>query len=144
MATIRHIAIFSDDPEKLAQFYSSIYGMKITGRSKGDVWVTDGYMDVALIMRKTEKSPRGLHHFGFTLEDGEKAPVYEKMTALGKAPFDPRADNPTVDRPFVEDAAYDPDGNRFDLSTGKRDMDAEKARMDEYRKTAKPATQTAE
>jgi len=144
MATIRHIAIFSDDPEKLAQFYSSIYGMKITGRSKGDVWVTDGYMDVALIMRKAENSPRGLHHFGFTLEDGEKAPVYEKMTALGKAPFDPRADNPTVDRPFVEDAAYDPDGNRFDLSTGKRDMDSEKARMDEYRKTAKPAAQTAE
>jgi hypothetical protein len=133
MATIRHIAIFSDDPEKLAGFYSEIYGMKITGRSKGDVWVTDGYMDVALIMRKTEKAPRGLHHFGFTLDEGEKAPVYEKMKAIGRAPWDPRAQNPEVDRPFVEDAANDIDGNRFDLSTGKRDMDAEKASMDKLR-----------
>ena len=66
---------------------------------------------------------------------GERAPY---------PPFDPRADNPTVDRPFVEDAAYDPDGNRFDLSTGKRDMDSEKARMEEYRKTAKPAKHTIE
>jgi catechol 2,3-dioxygenase-like lactoylglutathione lyase family enzyme len=144
MATIRHIAIFSDNPEKLAEFYASVYGMKITGRSKGDVWITDGYMDVALIMRKQEKSPRGIHHFGFTLEEGEKAPVYEKMKALGKDPFDPRRDNLNVDRPFVEDAAYDPDGNRFDLSTGKREMDAEKARMDEYRKSAKPAKESIE
>jgi catechol 2,3-dioxygenase-like lactoylglutathione lyase family enzyme len=133
MATIRHIAIFSDDPEKLAEFYSGVYGMKVTGRSKGDVWVTDGYMDVALIMRKTEKAPRGIHHFGFTLDPEEKAIVYDKQKATGKAPYDPRSDNLNVDRPFVEDAAHDPDGNRFDLTTGKRDMDVEKARMDRMR-----------
>ena len=69
MAKIQHIAIFSDDPEKLAGFYVDTYGMKVTGRSKGDVWVTDGYMDVALIMRKNESAPKpGIHHFGFTLE----------------------------------------------------------------------------
>jgi len=34
MARIRHLAIFSDDPEKLAEFYTDIYGMKVTGRSK--------------------------------------------------------------------------------------------------------------
>jgi catechol 2,3-dioxygenase-like lactoylglutathione lyase family enzyme len=133
MATIRHIAIFSDDPEKLAGFYSEVYGMKITGRSKGDVWVTDGYMDVALISRKSEKAPRGIHHFGFTLDPDEKAAVYEKQKASGKPPYDPRAENPEVDRPFVEDAAHDPDGNRFDLSTGKRDMETEKARMEKVR-----------
>jgi catechol 2,3-dioxygenase-like lactoylglutathione lyase family enzyme len=134
MAKIRHIAIFSDDPEKLAAFYSDVYGMKITGRSKGDVWVTDGYMDVALISRKTEKAPRGLHHFGFTLDPDEKGPVYEKQRALGRPPYDPRAENPNVDRPYVEDAAHDIDGNRFDLTTGKRDMDAEKARMEKLRR----------
>ena len=64
MAKIRHIAIFSDNPTKLAQFYVDVYGMKITGESMGDVWVTDGYMDVALISRKTEKAPHGIHQIG--------------------------------------------------------------------------------
>jgi catechol 2,3-dioxygenase-like lactoylglutathione lyase family enzyme len=127
MATIRHIAIFSDDPSKLAKFYVDVYGMKITGESQGDVWITDGYMDVALIMRKTETSPKpGIHHFGFTLAPEEKEGVYDKMKKLNLAPWDPRAENPTIVRPFVEDAGRDPDGNRFDLSTGKREMEAEK------------------
>ena len=128
MATIRHIAIFSDDPEKLAEFYSDIYGMTVTGRSKGDVWVTDGYMDVALIYRRKEDMPKGVHHFGFTIDPADKAAIYAKMTARGLSPYDPRGDNLQVDRPFVEDAAHDPDGNRFDISAGKRDMEAEKRR----------------
>ena len=129
MATIRHIAIFSDNPAKLAQFYVDVYGMKITGENQGDVWITDGYMDVALIMRNTENSPKpGIHHFGFTLEAGEKPAVYEKMKKLNLAPWDPRVENPTVVRPFVEDAGRDTDGNRFDLSTGKREMEVEAAK----------------
>ena len=129
MAKIRHIAIFSDDPERLAEFYTEIYGMRVTGRSQGDVWITDGYMDVALILRKHAKSPPpGLNHFGFTLEPEEKDLVYEKMIGRGLKPFDPRADNPRSDRPFVEEAARDPDGNRFDLSLGMRDMETEAAR----------------
>ena len=52
MAKIRHIAILSDDPEELAEFYVDVYGMDVTGRIDGAVWVTDGYMDVALIRRR--------------------------------------------------------------------------------------------
>lgn len=127
MASIRHIAIFSDNPAKLAEFYVDVYGMKITGESQGDVWITDGYMDVALIMRKTETSPKaGIHHFGFTLVPEEKEGVYNKMKKRDLTPWDPRAENPTIVRPFVEDAGRDPDGNRFDLSTGKREMEIEK------------------
>ncbi len=127
MATIRHIAIFSDNPAKLAQFYVDVYGLKITGESQGDVWITDGYMDIALISRKTEKSPKpGIHHFGFTLDADEKDIVYDKMKKLNLPPWDPRVENPTIVRPFVEDAGRDPDGNRFDLSTGKREMETEK------------------
>jgi catechol 2,3-dioxygenase-like lactoylglutathione lyase family enzyme len=130
MAKIRHIAIFSDNPAKLAQFYVDVYGMKITGENQGDVWVTDGYMDVALIMRKNESAPKpGIHHFGFTLEADEKETVYEKMRQLGLPPWDPRAANPTVVRPYVEDAGRDPDGNRFDLTTGKREMAEEERRQ---------------
>jgi hypothetical protein len=42
--------------------------------------------------------------------------------------LNPRADNPDLDRPFVEDAAYDIEGNRFDLSLGKRDYGGRKAK----------------
>ena len=34
MAKIRHIAIFSDDPANLAEFYADVFKMKINGRSK--------------------------------------------------------------------------------------------------------------
>ena len=59
----------------------------------------------------------------------EKPEVYEKMKKLGlNNPFDPRAEDSTVDRLFVEEAAFDPDGNRFDLSTGMRDIETESAK----------------
>lgn len=130
MAKIKHIAIFSDNPKQLADFYTRIYGMKITGESQGDVWVTDGYMDVALISRKREGAPKGLHHFGFVLDAEEKPFVYEEMAKLGLAPSDPRVDGLGVDRPFVEDKGEDPDGNRFDLTLSKRDMEEEKKLRD--------------
>ena len=36
MARIRHIAIFSDDPENLAQFYVKVFGMTVKGKSNND------------------------------------------------------------------------------------------------------------
>ena len=73
MAKIQHIAIIAENPEKLAHFYEDIYGMKITGRSQGDVWITDGYMDVAIIHKDNlPDQPTGINHFGFTIDPEEK------------------------------------------------------------------------
>ena len=115
--------------------------MKITGESQGDVWVTDGYLDFALLSRKSEKSPKvGINHWGFTFEDAdEKARAYAKLKAHGLEPWDPRKENPEIDRPFVEDAARDIDGNRFDLTLSKRDMDEEKRRTAERLKSLETA-----
>ena len=141
MAKIKHIAIFSENPARLAEFYVDVFGMKITGESQGDVWVTDGYFDVALISRKSERAPKpGIHHWGFTLEDAdEKAAVYQKLVAQGLPPSDPRAEDPTIDRPYVEDKGHDPDGNRYDLTLMKRDMDDEKRRTAERLKALETA-----
>jgi hypothetical protein len=98
--------------------------------------VTDGYMNVALIGRRNEKAPRGIHHWGFTIDEDEKAAIYAKQKAYGLEPFDPRAENPTIVRPYVEDAAHDPDGNRFDLSTGIREMDREVVSQKAYAEKA--------
>jgi catechol 2,3-dioxygenase-like lactoylglutathione lyase family enzyme len=121
-AKIKHIAIFSENPKKLAEFYVEVFGMKITGQDDlGNAWVTDGYMDVALLGRRTEKAPpKGIHHWGFTIEPAEKAGIYEKMKKYGITPYSPYVDSPEAHRPYAEDAVKDPDGNRFDVSTGMR------------------------
>jgi predicted enzyme related to lactoylglutathione lyase len=127
-ATIRHIAIFSDNPARLAKFYGEVFGLKVTGESQGDVWVTDGYVDVALISRKRANAPKGIHHWGFTLDADVKPQVYKALATRGLPPSDPRVEDPTIDRPYVEEKGHDIDGNRYDLTTGKREMDAEKTR----------------
>jgi catechol 2,3-dioxygenase-like lactoylglutathione lyase family enzyme len=137
MAKIRHIAIFSDDPENLSKFYVDVFGFEVKGRSNGDgaVWMTDGYMDIALLKRRTELAPEGLHHFGITLEAGEKTGVYQRLQ--GK---DTWLMKPPPGRPYVEDAAKDADGNKFDISTsavkveGDQTIMKDQKRVDELEK----------
>jgi len=72
------MAIFSDDPEELAKFYVEVFKMELKGRSSGgdgSVWLSDGYMDIALLRRRSEHVPHGLHHFGITLNQDEEADV---------------------------------------------------------------------
>ena len=131
MARIKHIAIFSEDAPKLAAFYAEVFGMTVTSGTQGDMWVSDGYMNFALLQRKSSASPVvGINHFGIELDPSEKEAVYARLTQMGLPPADPRGNSTTV-RPFVEDASKDIDGNRFDLTTGMRDIDDEKARTDE-------------
>jgi catechol 2,3-dioxygenase-like lactoylglutathione lyase family enzyme len=117
MAKIRHMAIYTDDPAKLAEFYVDVFGLEKkqeTHTAKGGhaVWLTDGYLEVALINPELRDSPRGINHFGFTLEPEERAGVYARLKAHGVEP----AKAPD-DRPYIEDAVHDPAGNKFDIST---------------------------
>jgi catechol 2,3-dioxygenase-like lactoylglutathione lyase family enzyme len=117
MAKIRHLAIYTDDPAKLAQFYVDVFQLEKkqethTANGGHAVWLSDGYLEVALINPELRASPRGINHFGFTLEADERAGVYERLKAHGVEPEPaPR------DRPYIEDAVFDPDGNKFDIST---------------------------
>ena len=117
MAKIRHVAIYTDDPVRVADFYFYVFGLERrqeTHTDKGGhaVWLSDGYLDVALINPEKRDSPRGINHFGFTIEAEEREGVYERLKAQGIAPEPaPR------DRPYIEDAVFDPDGNKFDIST---------------------------
>jgi len=87
--------------------------MKINGKSKeGAVWMTDGYMDIALLPRRHELAPQGVHHFGITIETDEKERVYRRLKERGHTPF-----KPPPGRPYIEDAVKDVDGNKFDIST---------------------------
>jgi catechol 2,3-dioxygenase-like lactoylglutathione lyase family enzyme len=118
MAKIRHIAFYTDDPERMARFYIEVFGMRESYRMERSptsgraVFITDDYMEVALIEPMKDKH-RGIHHFGFTIEDlKEHAEVMKRLKDRGVEPTKPPAD-----RPYIEDAVRDPDGNKFDIST---------------------------
>jgi catechol 2,3-dioxygenase-like lactoylglutathione lyase family enzyme len=116
MASIRHIAFHTGDPEKMAKFYCDCFGMtirqdypEVPGTARA-IFITDGYIEVALIEKKSGAT--GINHFGFTLEPEEKMDVYAKIRAHG---VEPHLANP--DRPYVEDYMIDVVGNKVDLST---------------------------
>ena len=76
MARIKHIALVTDDPAKTAEFYKTQFGLTELYRRPSDtgekgVWLSDGYMEIAIIEPHDPKTPRGLNHFGFTLEAGD-------------------------------------------------------------------------
>jgi catechol 2,3-dioxygenase-like lactoylglutathione lyase family enzyme len=111
---IRHLAIMTLDPERLAKFYEQTFEMtRLTGKgvpgSKA-VYMTDGYVTLALLENKADGKPSGLNHFGFEVEDQDE--IARRLTRAGvKAP----AKRP-ADRPYAETRATDLDGNNFDIS----------------------------
>src|SRR5712691_11305296 len=79
MAKIKHIALTTKDPAKVAAFYKESLGLQEIRRSPlGHVFLTDGYINTAILNWKTEKDAdvgangpnySGIHHFGFEVED---------------------------------------------------------------------------
>jgi hypothetical protein len=74
------------------------------------IYMTDGYITLALLENKAEGKPSGLNHFGFEVEDHD-----EITDRLVKSGVKPPAKRP-ADRPYAETRATDPDGNNFDIS----------------------------
>src|SRR5260370_3187794 len=83
MARIRHIALTTREPAKVAEFYKSAFGLKELRRSpNGAVFLTDGHINVAILNTKGEESPdmgahgphfTGVHHFAFEVDDLDAA-----------------------------------------------------------------------
>jgi catechol 2,3-dioxygenase-like lactoylglutathione lyase family enzyme len=118
MARIRHIAFFTEDADRMARFYCDVFGMKVTQETPRSpesgraIFITDGYVDVALIEPLNPAAPKGINHFGFTIDPAERDGIMAKLKDRGISPITPPAD-----RPYIEDAVKDPDGNKFDIST---------------------------
>jgi catechol 2,3-dioxygenase-like lactoylglutathione lyase family enzyme len=110
MAKIRHLAMIAKDPQKLADFYCNVFEMKVVRTSKsGAVYVTDGYLNLAILKNKGDK-PDGLHHFGFQVDDMGK--TGDLLAGAGVERPQVRPNNP----PYAETRSRDPEGNLFDLS----------------------------
>jgi len=110
MAKIRHLAIKTKSPERLATFYEEVFGMKrLRTEPGGAIYMSDGYITVALLKNRGEATPSGINHFGFQTDDLEE--IEEKL----KKYDEPLTQRP-ANRPYAEYRAMDPDGNLFDVS----------------------------
>jgi catechol 2,3-dioxygenase-like lactoylglutathione lyase family enzyme len=107
---IRHIALYTPNPQRLADFYCSILDMREVERTdRGSIFVTDGYINVALLLQRKEE-PLGLNHFGFHVKSNE-----DMRLRAERAGVRPGAKRPAR-IPFAEYRVHDPEGNGFDIS----------------------------
>ena len=110
MSRIRHIAVVNSNQEKLGNFYKTAFGMKEVKGIGSALYLSDGYMNLALIKKTPElKVDEGLYHFGFEVDDVE--PLKDIFKQVG-------ASSEVQRRPKDRDAefrVYDPDGNPIDL-----------------------------
>lgn len=114
MSKIRHLAIWTEDTEKMARFYTEVFGLEELYREErpgGKRFLTDGYFNLALLPNDSQNAPNGFYHFGFEVDSADA--VIEKMKQLNISRLPkPRKSS----SPYAEIRASDPDGNFFDIS----------------------------
>jgi catechol 2,3-dioxygenase-like lactoylglutathione lyase family enzyme len=116
MARIRHIAILTENVEKLVAFYTNAFGLKVVQGIGTATYLSDGHVNLAIIPIGPERTVEGkeltpgLYHFGFEVENVDA--LREKCTEFGAAMgVDKRPPNREA-----EYRVHDPDGNPIDLS----------------------------
>jgi methylmalonyl-CoA/ethylmalonyl-CoA epimerase len=124
---IRHIALATKDPEKVAEFYKAAFDFKEVGRSGPPnpkpgqvygVYLSDGTLNMAILNFGNDdqlgKGPDyvGLHHFGVLVDDLASARAH--VEKLGGDCF--RHEPPPGHTGFYETKFHGPDGVVFDIS----------------------------
>jgi len=110
---IRHLAIMTRSPKKMAQFYQEAFDMEVINQAPNDMafFLSDGYLTLAILPHRLEgEAAVGINHFGFEIEDLEA--VKKKLADFGVEMPKMRP----AERPYAEYRACDPEGNQFDLS----------------------------
>ena len=79
MAKLRHIALIVPDPEKAAKFFENAFDMKVAGKARRGLYVSDGTVNVALLKQEGDEKV-GIYHFGMWVDDREIL-----TTALGES-----------------------------------------------------------
>ena len=118
MAKLRHIALIVPDPDKAAKFFEEAFDMKIAGRARRGLYVSDGTVNVALLKQQPDEKA-GLFHFGMWVDDLDEAE--KKVVKAGGTYLDGR---PTPKAPGAAPGAHsyyeakykDPNGVVFDLT----------------------------
>jgi methylmalonyl-CoA/ethylmalonyl-CoA epimerase len=110
MAKLRHIALIVPDPEKAAKFFEQAFEMKVAGKARRGLYVTDGVMNVALLKQEGDEKV-GIYHFGMWVDDLDEAE--KKVVDAGGSYL---AGRPTSPQSYYEAKYQDPLGIVFDLT----------------------------
>ncbi len=133
MAKLKHIAIATQDPDSVSEFYKTVFDLDEVGRVDSDnaegYYLTDGNVNVAILRFKSEvvagelgAGYSGIHHIGFQVEDAAATDL-----ALRKANAPPKDEiNKTLNSAMggghggrnVETKYSGPDGVMIDISQG--------------------------
>lgn len=107
---IRHIALYTPNPQRMADFYCRVFDMKEVEKSdRSSIFISDGYFNLALLYQRKEE-PMGLNHFGFHVKSND-----EMQSRAEKAGVRRGAARPAR-IPFAEYRVHDPEGNGIDIS----------------------------
>jgi catechol 2,3-dioxygenase-like lactoylglutathione lyase family enzyme len=107
MAHIQHLAIRTENPEKLARYYEEVFGWNRIRTGKGGaVHLSDGHINIAILNKYDYRA--GVEHIGVKIANlGE--------VEAGLAKYDVSLEGRPADR-AAEMRVSDPDGNLIDLS----------------------------
>jgi len=115
--TIRHLAIFTRDPDKVAEFYMSVFEMDLLHKAEPTAtegkayFLSDGNLTLAILPQRLEgEVAGGIHHFGFHVENTEE--INKRIVSAG---IEEPKKRPST-RPYAEHRGCDPEGNLFDIS----------------------------
>ncbi|HUN53175.1 MAG TPA: VOC family protein [Candidatus Sulfotelmatobacter sp.] len=129
MPKIRHIALATQDPEKTAEFYKTMFGFREVGRAgspentKAIAWgiyLSDGTLNLAVLkFQNIDQLGRGLdyvgiHHFGILVDDLEH--YRQKLAEAGAPCIMEQKSAPSTQGANYETKFRGPDGVVFDLS----------------------------
>jgi len=107
---IRHIALYTPNPQKMADFYCKVLDMKEVERTdRSSIFVSDGYFNLALLYQRKEE-PMGLNHFGFHVPSTEEMQTRAERAGVRRGAKRPER------IPFAEYRVHDPEGNGIDIS----------------------------
>src|SRR4051812_15801553 len=123
-AKLNHLAIISENYERIGKFYEVMFGMRTSGsrslagkartvaepRPAFAATLGDGYVGININPRRAGRAAR-FEHFGIEVEDAES--VFARMAA--KYPRVKWLKRPST-RPFAGITTHDPEGNVFDIS----------------------------
>jgi catechol 2,3-dioxygenase-like lactoylglutathione lyase family enzyme len=114
---ISHLAIRAADTAQLADFYQATFGLHEVARhdTRGNgnyaIYLSDGYINVALLPSRPGADREGIEHMGFSVADAaEVANTAKEHGATQGLEARPR------DGRFAESRIYDPVGTPIDLS----------------------------
>ena len=111
MAKIRHIAIVVPDPEAARKFFEDALGLKVVGKARRGLYVSDGTVNIALRRQEHADEPLGVAHFGVWVEDLDEAE--RSIAAAGGSYVTGR---PTSPNSFYEAKFRTPAGQVFDVT----------------------------